>query len=74
MTIQVHATYADGAFRPTHPLPLAEGTEVTFEIRTEPPSVAASPIDLLAEVIGIGTGPTAGDVAAKHDDYLYGAP
>lgn len=74
MTIQVHATYAGGAFRPTHPLPLAEGTEVTLEIRTDAPSDATSPIDPLAEVIGIGTGPAAGDVAARHDDYLYGAP
>ena len=75
MTIQAEAVYADGLLRLEQPLPLAEGAKVRIAIQTADAagSGMVSPADPLAQVIGIGDGPAAGDVATKHDTYLYGA-
>ena len=67
MNIQVEAVYHDGALWPKQLVALPDGTEVRFAIETR--EQAADP---LAGVIGIGEGPPSGDVAERHDDYLYG--
>jgi predicted DNA-binding antitoxin AbrB/MazE fold protein len=67
MTIQIDAVYEGGVLRPTQPLSLPDGAEVRIVIDTR-----RNRDDPLANVIGIGEGPEAGDVAARHDDYLYG--
>ena len=72
MTIKTQAIYAGGSLQLQQPLPVPDGTEVQINIHLEAPSAVAN--DPLAAVIGIGEGPAAGDVAAQHDDYLYGAP
>lgn len=69
MTIQIDAVYLDGVLRPAQPLALPEGAAVRIAIVT-----GAAPADPLAAVIGVGEGPQEGDVAQRHDDYLYGAP
>ena len=76
MTIQANAVYADGSLHLEQPLPLAEGAKVRVAIQTtDSPQGQSEPrLDPLAQVIGIGDGPAAGDVAAHHDDYLYGMP
>jgi predicted DNA-binding antitoxin AbrB/MazE fold protein len=67
MTIQIDAVYEGGVLRPTEPLSLPDGAEVRIVIDTR-----TKVDDPLASVIGIGDGPQAGDVADRHDDYLYG--
>lgn len=69
MTIQFDAVYQGGVLRPTHPLSLPDGAEVRVVIETR-----NGTDDPLANVIGIGDGPEAGDAADRHDDYLYGKP
>jgi predicted DNA-binding antitoxin AbrB/MazE fold protein len=67
MTIQVDAIYEGGILRPAHPLSLPDGAAVRVVIDTR-----SQVDDPLADVIGIGDGPETGDVADRHDDYLYG--
>jgi predicted DNA-binding antitoxin AbrB/MazE fold protein len=67
VTIQVDAIYQDGVFRPKQAVALPNGIEV--RVAVEPRD---SGIDPLAGVIGVGEGPAEGDVAQRHDDYLYG--
>jgi predicted DNA-binding antitoxin AbrB/MazE fold protein len=76
MTIQANAVYVDGSLQLEQPLPLAEGAKVRIAIQTAdaPKEQAAPMLDPLAQVLGIGDGPAAGDVAAHHDEYLYGTP
>lgn len=76
MTIQANAVYADGSLHLEQPLPLEEGAKVRIAIQTAdaPKEHDETMLDPLAQVIGIGEGPAAGDVAAHHDEYLYGAP
>jgi hypothetical protein len=50
-------------------VPLAEGAHVRVAIKAGAPPASGDP---LASVIGVGEGPAAGDVANRHDDYLYG--
>lgn len=67
MTIQLDAVYQDGVLLPKQPVGLPNGTAVRIVI--EITDVQSDP---LAGVIGIGSGPARGDVADRHDDYLYG--
>jgi predicted DNA-binding antitoxin AbrB/MazE fold protein len=75
MTIQVDAVYCDGVLRPVTPLALPNGAAVHLAVETKSgEAIAQAAInDPLAAVIGIGEGPDSGDVAARHNDYLYGA-
>jgi hypothetical protein len=72
----VKAIYEDGVFKPTEPVELDEHTEVEVSL----PSVAGrdpqdptgwKAIDRLIGIVNDQDGPT--DVAANHDDYLYGS-
>lgn len=78
MTIHTDAIYLNGALQLKEPLSLAEGSAVRVVIETATGSSVASSsmraIDPLANVIGIADGPSAGDAARQHDDYLYGTP
>lgn len=67
MTIRVDAIYQDGMLLPKVPVALPNRTEVTISIVMREPMA-----DPLADVLGIAEGPPAGDVADRHDDYLYG--
>jgi len=69
MTIQFDAVYQGGVFRPKQPIPLPDGIEVRVAIETSDDGE-----DPLADVIGIGEGPSKGDGADRHDDYIYGRP
>jgi predicted DNA-binding antitoxin AbrB/MazE fold protein len=69
MSIEIDAIYHDGALHPQQPVPLAEGAHVRVAIKAGAPPASGDP---LASVIGVGEGPAAGDVANRHDDYLYG--
>jgi len=66
VTLQFDAVFQDGVLLPRAPISLPNGTRVRVEIET------VSSDDPLADVIGIAEGPTAGDAADRHDDYLYG--
>jgi predicted DNA-binding antitoxin AbrB/MazE fold protein len=73
MAIEIDAIYHGGAFHPQQPVPLPEGAHVRVAIQsTSPPATPTEGADPLAAVIGIADGPTAGDAADRHDDYLYG--
>ena len=76
MTFQANAVYVDGSLQLEQPLPLAEGAKVRVAIQTNDAlkEQAGPMLDPLAQVLGIGDGPAAGDVAAHHDEYLYGTP
>jgi predicted DNA-binding antitoxin AbrB/MazE fold protein len=63
----VHAIFENGVFRPVQPVELPPGAEVRIAIE-----LCNAVGDPLASVIGIGEGPEQGDVAERHDDYLYG--
>lgn len=65
MTITVEAIYVNGAFQPTQPVALPEGTQVKLTVRAD--KEAADPFEA---VIGSCDGPE--DGAASHDRYLYG--
>ena len=65
MTIQFDAVFQNGVILPKEPLALPDGIHIRVAIE-------AQPEDPLADVIGIGEGPEAGDAADRHDDYLYG--
>lgn len=67
MTIYLDAIFQDGVLLPKQPVALPNGTEVRIVIET-----SAIGSDPLAGVIGIGDGPECGDVAERHDEYLYG--
>lgn len=67
MEIQFDAVYQNGILRPKQPLSLPDGTEVRVAIAS-----TQQDEDPLSGVIGIGEGTSAGDVAEKHDEYLYG--
>ena len=69
MEIQFDAIYQNGILRPKQPLSLPDGTEVRVAIAS-----TQQDEDPLSGVIGIGEGPSAGDVAEKHDEYLYDDP
>lgn len=75
MTIQFDAIFQDGVLLPKQPVALPNGTEVRVAVETRDvlphPSVDAMS-DPLADVIGICDGPTRGDTADRHDDYIYG--
>lgn len=68
MTIHIDAVYADGVFRLAAPISLPNGAAVRIVVETP-----TSTPDPLADVIGIGDGPSSGDLAEKHDDFLYGS-
>ena len=75
MSIHIDAIYQHGALNPQQPLALPEGAHVRVAIETSTsPTAAPAGHDPLANVIGVGEGPTAGDAADRHDDYLYGTP
>ncbi|MEX2015033.1 MAG: antitoxin family protein [Candidatus Hydrogenedentales bacterium] len=66
MTINVEATFENGAFKPVRPVALPEGTPVHLQVSPVGPD-----FDPLEAVIGIGdSGRT--DGAANHDKYIYG--
>ncbi len=65
MTMTIEAIYANGAFRPKQPVPLADGTQVELTVHTGQESE-----DPFEAVIGTCEGPP--DGAANHDRYLYG--
>jgi predicted DNA-binding antitoxin AbrB/MazE fold protein len=67
LTIQFDAVFQNGVLLPKEPLSLPDGIQVRVAI--EAPTGTADP---LADVIGIGDGPEAGDTAERHDEYLYG--
>jgi predicted DNA-binding antitoxin AbrB/MazE fold protein len=67
MTITVQATYENGVFKPKQAVQLDEGMEVRLTLQTDEETP-----DPLADVIGIGDGPTEGDGAQNHDKYIYG--
>lgn len=69
MSIQVDAIYQGGLIRPVHPLQLPEGSVIRLVIESR--DIVTDP---LAGVVGIGDGPEAGDVAQRHDEYIYGRP
>lgn len=66
MTIQFEAVFQNGVILPKEPLALPDGIHLRVAIE-------APRHDPLADVIGIGEGPEAGDAADRHDDYLYGS-
>ncbi|MEX2171408.1 MAG: antitoxin AF2212-like protein [Pirellulales bacterium] len=66
MTIQFAATYQNGVLLPEQPIAIPEGTQVMVSVEAK--NLVDDP---LAEVIGIGDGPEAGDAADKHDRYIY---
>ena len=77
MTIDVDAVYEDGVLKPEQPLALDDKTKVrvTIEVKTQ---AAASAQDddptgwkAIDRLLGIGKA-VAPDVAAEHDDHLYG--
>jgi predicted DNA-binding antitoxin AbrB/MazE fold protein len=67
MTFTVEATWQGGVLKPKQPVALPEGAEVRVSI-----TLAGEETDPLADVIGIGDGPVAGDAADQHDQYIYG--
>lgn len=74
MTIQADAVYLDGVFKPVAPVALPNGAHVRIAVVTPaaPEATLVDSIDPLAAVIGVADGPESGDVAARHDEYLYG--
>jgi predicted DNA-binding antitoxin AbrB/MazE fold protein len=69
MTVTVEATWKGGVLQPKQPVALPDGADVRVSIFLPDPVDR----DPLADVIGIGDGPAAGDAAKDHDRYLYGA-
>jgi predicted DNA-binding antitoxin AbrB/MazE fold protein len=67
VTIQFDAVFQDGVLLPKQPVALPNGTEVRVAVETR--EVMPDP---LADVIGSCDGPTRGDTADRHDDYIYG--
>jgi predicted DNA-binding antitoxin AbrB/MazE fold protein len=67
MTIQFDAVFQDGVLLPQQHVALPNGTKVRVAIETR-----EAAIDPLADVIGICDGPTRGDTADLHDEYIYG--
>jgi predicted DNA-binding antitoxin AbrB/MazE fold protein len=71
----IHAIYENGAFRPTGPVDLPEGSEVTIEpVRLQPtPGALEEPgddgLDTIYEILSrsYATGET--DLAARHDEH-----
>jgi predicted DNA-binding antitoxin AbrB/MazE fold protein len=74
MTIHVDAIYEGGAFRPTKPVALHEGTQVVLTVETDVP--LSSPQRLvvaLAEIAAMpAQSPDDGFSGSNHDDLLYG--
>ena len=62
MTITIEAVYANGAFQPTRPVELAEGTPVQLTVHT-----TGEVEDAFEAVIGTCDGPP--DGAANHNDH-----
>ena len=72
----VKAIYEDGVFKPTEPVELDEHTEVEVSLPSAASRDPLDPtgwkaIDRLTGIVNDQGGPT--DVAANHDDYLYGS-
>jgi predicted DNA-binding antitoxin AbrB/MazE fold protein len=74
MTIHVDAVYEHGAFRPTVPVTIDEGSQVTLTIETDAPARDPQPlVAALAEIAGMPTeGCDDGFSGADHDELLYG--
>jgi predicted DNA-binding antitoxin AbrB/MazE fold protein len=73
MTTSVRATYEKGVFKPSSPVPLADGTEVQLTITDGTP--ANDPAGVVAELQRIAAlpteGPDDGFSGADHDSVLY---
>lgn len=73
MTTRIHAVYERGVFRPTDPVPIAEGTAVEITVSTEAESRAteggAAALLRIAELPL--EGPDDGFSGAEHDRVLY---
>lgn len=85
----IPAVYENGVFRPTGPVPLAEGTSVQLTAVPTPPTAPPAATDpdspgqrsnramlaILAKHAGRrSTEPSDEHVARDHDKYLYGRP
>jgi predicted DNA-binding antitoxin AbrB/MazE fold protein len=76
MTKTIQAVYADGVFKPSEPITIAEGTSVELTVRAEVPEapVAAEVTrHALLEIASMPLqGPDDGFSGADHDKVLYG--
>jgi predicted DNA-binding antitoxin AbrB/MazE fold protein len=73
MTISVEATFENGAFKPSRPVSLPEGTPVRLEvIPVATPISRSHEEDPLEEVIGICDDGPAVSLAERHDEFIYG--
>lgn len=79
MTIDVDAVYENGVLKPEQPLALDEKTKVRVTIEVKTQAVSSGHDDdpsgwkAIDRLMGIGKA-VAPDIAAKHDDHLYGDP
>lgn len=79
MTIDVDAVYENGVLKPEQPLALDEKTKVRVTIEVKTKTVSSGHDDdpsgwkAIDRLMGIGKA-VAPDIAAKHDDHLYGDP
>ncbi len=67
MTITVEATFENGAFKPTKPIALAEGTHVRLSITN-----VDGDYDPLDEVVGICEEGPEISLAERHDEIVGG--
>jgi predicted DNA-binding antitoxin AbrB/MazE fold protein len=84
MTTKVEAVYEHGVLRPSHPLPLEDGTQVDVLVLSEDTSKPDSnnraspnkrtPAEIMAEIAALPIeGKTDEFSGADHDKLLYGA-
>lgn len=79
MATHVRVIFVDGVFKPQTPVRVREHAELTLAIPPEaelPPEGAPGVADDWRVIDGlVGCAQSGvGDVAEKHDDYLYGDP
>jgi predicted DNA-binding antitoxin AbrB/MazE fold protein len=73
MTINVEATFEYGAFRPSRPVSLPEGTPVHLQVSPiVRPTSRDGERDPLEEVIGICDNGPEVSLAERHDEFIYG--
>jgi predicted DNA-binding antitoxin AbrB/MazE fold protein len=71
MTAKIQAIYEKGVFRPTDPVPLAEGSAVELIVNSDSDSQPL--VEALKEISRLPIeGPVDGFSGADHDRVLYG--
>ena len=73
MTTRIHAVYEHGVFRPTDPVPIADGTSVELTVSTGAnPQALDNATAALLEIANLPLeGTDDGFSGADHDEVLY---